>query len=92
MKIAVIANRIQMYLYVLYGLDLLSQHDMQTLQRKSLHTALLEGINSKICLGCLHSRKLIPLIVGSITSSNNTTVWEVSITYCYGYMCWVYAT
>ena len=30
-----IANRIQMY--VSYGLDLLSQHVIQTLQRKSLH-------------------------------------------------------
>jgi hypothetical protein len=86
---AVIANRIQMY--VLCGLDLLSQHDVQAF-KENHYTALLEGTNSNICLCCLHARKLILLFVVSISSSYNTNVREVSITYCYGYMSWAYAT
>jgi len=55
--------------------------------KENHYTALPEGTNSKICLSCLHSRKLIALVVSTIISSYNTTVWEASVTYCYGYMC-----
>jgi hypothetical protein len=60
--------------------------------KENHYTALLEGTNSNICLCCLHARKLVLFIVDSISSSYNTKVWEVSVTYCYGYMCSTYAT